>query len=96
MGKSIVSDKYECFVCGMQYGLERHHCFHGTANRKLADEDGLWVWLCPDHHRGTNGVHGKNGHYVDLRLKRAAELAYMDRLNRTPADFLKRYGKSYL
>jgi len=25
--------------------------------------------LCGECHRGTNGIHGKNGHILDLELK---------------------------
>ena len=69
--ESIIIDgsEYECWFCGRQgyydyeakkvIGLEVHHCCHGTANRSLADKHGLWVYLCNECHRGTNGVHGK-------------------------------------
>ena len=37
--------------------VERHHCIGGP-NRKLADEDGLWVPLTPEHHRtGKDSAH---------------------------------------
>lgn len=32
--------------------------------------------LCPDCHRGTNGVHGKNGHILDLKLKLKVQNIY--------------------
>ena len=28
----------------------------GTANRKLSEKYGLWVWLCADCHRGVDGA----------------------------------------
>lgn len=69
---------------------------HGTANRKLADKDGLWVWLCESCHRGTYGVHGKEGHSRDLSLKMAGEYAWMKHYGKTEEDFRQRYGKNYL
>ena len=56
--KSIICNKKECYLCGST-PVERHHCIHGTAGRKLADKYGLTVWLCPFHHRDQkHGVHG--------------------------------------
>ena len=36
--------------------VERHHIFGGS-NRKLSDEDGLWVPLSKEHHTGKMSVH---------------------------------------
>ena len=76
--------------------LEEHHIFFGTANRKLSEKDGLKVWLCQYHHRGTKGVHGKDGHELDERLKSIAQMFYMQKYNKTEDEFIKRYGKNYL
>lgn len=65
-------------------------------NRKLADQDGLIVPLCPEHHRGTFGVHGKYGHDLDIRLKKTAETAWLKETGKTTEDWIKRYGRSYL
>ncbi len=37
--------------------VHRHHIFEGTANRRLSDEDGLWVPLSYEHHEGKMSVH---------------------------------------
>jgi hypothetical protein len=94
--KSIIQSKKECFECMSYSNLEEHHIFFGTANRKLSEKDGLKVWLCPYHHRGTKGVHGKDGHTLDSYLKSIAQLAYMQYYNKTKEEFIKRYGKNYL
>lgn len=91
--QSIVKQSKSCFFCGRETGLERHHCLHGTANRKLAEEDGLWVWLCGECHRS---VHGYNGRDLDVALKRAAEYAWITVNGKTTEDFVKRYGKNWL
>ena len=93
---SIIKHGRSCFFCGSEVNLERHHCLHGTANRRRAEEDGLWTYLCPECHRGTDGVHGKNGHDKDLTLKKAAEYQWMKLYGKTKEDFIKRYGKNYL
>lgn len=67
---SILQCKKECYVCKIASNLEAHHLFFGQANRKLSEKYGLKVPLCYEHHRGTNGVHGKNGRQLDLRLKK--------------------------
>lgn len=95
MSDSIIATRKCCFFCGKQRNLERHHALK-SANRKLAEQDGLWVWLCADCHRGTNGVHGKNGHGKDEALKAAAEYAWLTYYQKEIPDFIKRYGKNYL
>lgn len=92
---SIIQKNKECFKCKKVYDLEFHHCIFGP-NRKKSDEEGLTVWLCSEHHRGTNGVHGKKGHEFDLYLKQIAQRRWMEFYNKTEDQFRKRYGKSYL
>lgn len=92
---SIISIKKECYVCGTTNNLHCHHVMFGR-NRKKADEDGLTVYLCYEHHEGTNGVHGKNGHELDIRLKKDAEVRWCQFYNKKPENFLKRYGRNYL
>lgn len=104
---SIIIDgnDYECWFCGRQgyydyeakrvIGLEVHHCCHGTAKRALADKHGLWVYLCSDCHRGTNGVHGKRGHERDLTLEKVAQRAW-EAQKGSREEFRAIFGKSYL
>ena len=75
--------------------LHLHHIMFGK-NRKKADEDKLTVYLCWQHHEGTNGVHGKNGHELDMKLKQLAEQTWCKYYNKTPEDFRKRYYCNYL
>ena len=77
MKKSIIVDRLDrCLVCGTYRDIEIHHCIYGTAKRKLSDKYNLVVPLCNLHHRGTDGVHGKNGYKLDLELKRLAQKAF--------------------
>jgi len=56
-----------CQVChryGGEY-LELHHILR----RKIEATKENCMMLCGECHRGTNGIHGKNGHILDLELK---------------------------
>lgn len=62
---------YDIFGCGGR--LNVHHVCYGTSRRKISDKEGLVVALCYNHHKGTNGVHGKNGAYLSNMLKKIAQ-----------------------
>lgn len=90
--KSIIQDesKKECFICG-GYGSDRHHCLHGTANRKNAEKYGLVVMLCHKchmelHDRGTN----------DRYLQQIAERKWLEATGKTVEEFINIFGKNYL
>lgn len=85
----------QCVVCGAKTNLHLHHILFGK-NRKKADQDGLTVWLCYNHHEGTYGVHGKYGHDLDIKLKQEAEECWLSYYNKSKEDFIKRYGKNYI
>lgn len=63
-----------CFLCGRMTGLERHHVMSGTANRKLSEQYGLWVWLCHDCHTGSHGAQYVKG--TNQSLKRLGQIAF--------------------
>lgn len=90
MAKSIIQSDETCYLCGSQCTLEIHHCLHGTANRKLADADGLTVYLCRRCHMN---LHDKGWH--DRDLQRVAETVWCNKFGKTTEEFIKRYGKSY-
>lgn len=77
-------------------GSERHEAFFGVKNRKRSIEDGLVVFLTPENHRGTNGVHGKNGKWLDEMIKKNAEIVWIRTYNKTVDDFIKEYGRNWL
>lgn len=90
--KSIIQNSYECFICGTTTCLEKHHCFPGNPNRKHSEEDGLWVYLCADHHRGNVSVHFN--HEMEQKLKKYSQMVYERK--HTREQFVERYGKNYL
>ena len=80
-----------CFICGKFTPLEEHHVWHGTANRRLADKDGLTVYLCPECHRE---LHDKGK--ADRLLMALGEIYWLLRYDMTKEEFIKRYGRSEL
>ena len=68
----------ECFLCrfeaekdGKYYepsererkSMHKHHFMNGSANRKLAEQYGLWGYLCENHH---SMLHEKSKYYEFL------------------------------
>ena len=52
------------------------------------------VYLCPQCHRGTDGVHGKNGKELNERLKREGQRKFEERYSRY--TFMNIFGQNYL
>lgn len=59
-------------------GEEFHHIVKGRGRRKQHERVESVVLLCRKCHRGTNGVHGKNGRKLDLKLKRRLQEEYLN------------------
>lgn len=74
MTKSIMQTDKQCYLCGRETCLERHHVLAGTANRKLSEKYGLWVWLCHDDHVGVEGA--QYDKQKNWNLKRDAQIAF--------------------
>lgn len=73
---------------------ERHEVYFSKAYRQKSINDGLIVFLTRESHRGTNGVHGKNGDKLNRQLKRLAEKAWTSYYKKTKEEFIERFGKS--
>lgn len=93
---SILQGKEKrCYITGAVDNLHKHHIYFGTGNRQISDKNGLWVWLRADYHNMSDyGVHGKNGHELDLKLKRDCQAEYEKTHSRE--DFIKLIGRNYL
>ena len=89
MSKSIMQDKEECYISGSRINLDKHHCMHGGANRKLAEKYGLWVWLRHDIHMQ---LHDKDKE-LDRQLEQEAQLAFEKKYSHEKwmAEFRKNY-----
>ena len=95
MSKSILSNDAECFICGTTYNLHKHHCCHGTGKRTPSEREGLWVYLCAEHHNmSKESVHFNTP--FDITLKKFSQYVWQEKNNKTKDDFIKVFGKSYL
>ena len=74
MSKSILQTEKRCYLTGVVVGLERHHIMAGTANRRLSEKYGLWVWLSYEAHTGRGGA--QYNPETALRLKQDAQRAF--------------------
>jgi hypothetical protein len=94
MTKSIIQQgEPRCFYCGSRVGLERHHVLGGTANRKLSEKYGLWVYCCNRHHTDPKeGV--QYNRQMNQSLKRLAQIAFEARHSR--AEWMEAFRKNYL
>ena len=94
MAKSILQSEKQCYITGSTYNLHKHHIYAG-GRRRISEENGFWVYLRGDLHNQSNiGVHGKDGHELDLTLKRVCQRAYEETHSRE--EFMKLIGKNYL
>ena len=92
--KSIIQDEKKCFITGDTKGLHVHHCLGGM-NRRLADEDGLVVYLRWDYHIADSpNATPHNNIKTDLFIKRLAQRKYEE--THTHEEWMARYGKNYL
>ena len=62
-----INERY-CIICGKSFS-EVHHVIYRNKASFLVNCELNKVNLCENHHRGTKGVHAKNGHALDLKLK---------------------------
>lgn len=93
--KSIIQENTDtCFACGRYGQMERHHAIFGTANKKKSDKYGLTVYLCADCHRGTAGVHGRDGYSLDLQIKRIAQKKFEEKHGHK--KFMEVFGRNYI
>lgn len=96
----------ECFLCREEAdkqgyfgelkhtGLHKHHFMHGTADRKLAEKDGLWAYMCEERHHEHGPEAPHDNQEVDLKLKRVAQETYEKKFGHE--EWMDRYKKNYL
>lgn len=91
--RSIMQSDKKCYLCGRLDQLEKHHAIHGTAGRAKAEALGLWVWLCPYHHRTGPGAAHVNAE-TDLSLKKLAQIAFEKKHRHD--EWMREIGRNYL
>lgn len=91
--KSIIQTRKECFITGDIYNLHKHHIFEGTANRRLSEQYGLWVWLRADwHNLADYGVHFNKE--LDRKLKVLAQEKFEEKYGHN--KFMEVFKKNYI
>ena len=84
-----------CYMTGYAGpSLHKHHIFFGSGQREISERCGFWVYLKPELHEGEYGVHGRDGHQLDLRLKRECQRKYEKTHSRE--EFMALIGRNYL
>ena len=91
----LTTEKGVCYVCQKRTYTEKHHIFM-NALRNTSEDMGLYVYLCPEHHRGTNGVHGMNGGDLNHDLKQISQYMWEQIEGNTREEWMKRIGRNYL
>ena len=92
MERSIMQTERECYICGRLTDLERHHVMAGTANRRLSETYGLWVYLCHNCHTGTEGA--QYNKELNRKLKQDAQRAFQSYFGRKV--WMQMFRKNYL
>lgn len=96
---SILQTERQCYLCGKngyQDGLEEHHIYFGTANRKKSEQYGLKVRLCGNecHRNGKHSVH-KNAK-VCRKLQAEAQKIAMNYYDWNLSDWMQIFNKNYI
>ena len=63
-----MENEKRCWVCGNP-NVEAHHSIFKSKCKPLEHCELVIYYLCPEHHRSSVGVHGRDGHELDLKLK---------------------------
>lgn len=81
-----------CFLCRRRTDTALHHIYFG-AKRKMSDQNGFTVFLCPDCHQyAPHAVHRCRD--TDLYIKKLCQAEYEKTHSR--ADFMRLVGRNYL
>lgn len=95
MAKSILQSEKECYITGQRNNLHKHHIYFGNPGRKISEDNGFWCYLAGRlHNQSQHGVHGRDGHELDLMLKRHCQMAYEKTHSRE--EFMQLIGRNYL
>lgn len=82
-------DPERCYLCGAYGRMEVHHCIHGTARRKIADQYGLTVHLCGYCHRQLHDK-GTYDKFLMAEAQKAFEAEYGHEA------WLRKVGKNFV
>lgn len=101
-----MSTRKECYLCRKKAdaigwtdelpstGLHKHHIVFGTANRKVSDYFGLWVWVCADKHHEHGDESPHQNRKVALMLIDDAKKAFIERYG--AERWREEFGKEFV
>lgn len=101
MAATRMQRKKECILCRKDAeaagyygdlsdkGLHRHHVIFGPGYRSLSEKYGLWVYLCPKHHRI---VHKDKD--VNVELRQQAQKVFLK--DHTLQEWMEIFTRNYL
>ena len=93
--KSIMQGEKVCYITGRMDNLQKHHIYFGSCQREMSDKNGFWCYLTGVlHNQSEKGVHMRDGHELDQKLKQECQRKYEETNSRE--DFRRLVGKSYL
>lgn len=102
MNSIITSDMEHCLICGSPI-VAIHHAISGTSGRRLADEDGLIIPLCPRHHNMDSKESVHLNPAISKWCKMVAQFAYIQNevshgltVGEARKKFFDRYKKFYI
>ena len=93
---SIMQGEKKCYLTGYEGdGLDCHHIYFGTANRRISDENGFWCYLRHDMHiENSPNATPHNDKEVDLYLKQECQKKFEE--THTREEFMELIGRNYL
>ena len=89
-----------CWLCVRGFGdytihrtIHKHHAFFGQGLRRISEEHGFIVYLCPEHHTiGPKAVHRNQAvnRFVQAAVQREYEKTH------TREEFMALIGRNYI
>ena len=70
-------------------GLHRHHVIFGRGYRNLSEKFGLWVYLCPEHHRKIH-----KDKELNVELRQQAQRIFLK--DHTLQEWMANFTRNYL
>lgn len=102
MRSIITNDLEHCLICGSPT-VAIHHAINGNPGRKLADEDGLLIPLCPKHHNMDSKESVHLNSIIGKWVKMVAQLSYIQNevskgltVEEARKKFFDRYKKFFI
>ena len=62
--------------CGSNFMVQMHHIVKGSGKRTQCQRIESVIFLCYEHHHARYGVHGMDGHTIDMELKIGLQRTY--------------------